>query len=226
VRLILFDIDGTLLRGAGPHHKNALIDGVRRVTGLSASFDGIDTSGRLDRDLIAALLCAAGAGEEEIPGAIAEIAAECQRCYCADCAADLTGFVCQGAREALSELRERGAVLGLVTGNLSDIGWRKMELAGLREFFSFGSFSEDGATRAELARIAACRAREQKLVSAECRISLIGDHVNDIQAARANGFQAIAVASGVMPAAELALHAPDILLNNLSELDCRAIMGS
>jgi phosphoglycolate phosphatase len=88
VRLILFDIDGTLLRGAGPHHKNALIDGVRRVTGLSASFDGIDTSGRLDRDLIAALLCAAGAGEEEIPGAIAEIAAECQRCYCADCAAD------------------------------------------------------------------------------------------------------------------------------------------
>jgi phosphoglycolate phosphatase-like HAD superfamily hydrolase len=226
VNLVLFDIDGTLLRGAGPHHKNALIDGVRRVTGLSANFDGIDTSGQLDRDLIAALLRAAGAGEAEMPAAMAEIASECQRCYCASCAADLSGFVCKGAREALGELRELGAVLGLVTGNLRDIGWRKMELAGLREFFSFGSFSEDGATRAELARIAVCRARDQGLVSASCRISLIGDHANDIRAARANGFQAIAVASGVMPAAELVRYTPDILLNNLSELDCRAIMGS
>ena len=70
------------------------------------------------------------------------------------------------------------------------------------------------------------RARDQELVSAGCRVSLIGDHANDIQAAQANGFQAIAVASGVMPAAELARFAPDILLDNLSELDCRAIMSS
>jgi len=49
---------------------------------------------------------------------------------------------------------------------------------------------------------------------------------NDIQAARANGFQSVAVASGVASAAELARHSPDILLNNLSELDFHAIMGS
>lgn len=223
--LVLFDIDGTLLRGAGPHHKNALIEGVRRVTGLSATFDGIETSGQLDRDLIAALLRAVGAREAELQMAIAEIVSECQRSYSANCAADLSGFVCKGAREALIELRACGAVLGLVTGNFSEIGWRKMELAGLRDFFSLGSFSEDGATRAELARIAAFRAREQHLVSADSRVSLIGDHANDIQAARANGFQAIAVASGIMSAAELGAFAPDILLDSLSGLDCRAIMG-
>jgi len=226
VSLVLFDIDGTLLRGAGPHHKNALIDGVRRVTGLSANFEGIDTSGQLDRDLITALLRAVGADEVDLAAVIAEIANECQRAYCTNCAADLSGFVCRGAREALSQLREYGAVLGLVTGNLSEIGWRKMELAGLRDFFSFGSFSEDGATRAELARVAVSRACDQKLASAGCRVSLIGDHANDIRAAQANGFQAIAVASGVMPAAELARYSPDILLNNLSDLDCRAMMSS
>jgi len=226
VSLVLFDIDGTLLRGAGPHHKNALIDGVRRVTGLSTSFEGIDTAGQLDRDLIVALLRAGGMNEQEIQPVLAEISIECRRCYSANCAGDLSGFVCKGAREALIELRERGAVLGLVTGNLSDIGWRKMELAGLRDFFSLGSFSEDGATRAELARMAAYRARHKRLVSADCRVSLIGDHANDIQAARANGFQAVAVASGVMSAKELSHFAPDILLDNLSELDYRAIMSS
>jgi phosphoglycolate phosphatase len=224
VSLVLFDIDGTLLRGAGPHHKNALLDGVQRITGLSTSFEGIDTAGQLDRDLIVALLRAGGMNEQELQSAMAEVLIECRQCYGANCAADLRGFVCKGAREALVELRARGAVLALVTGNLSEIGWRKMELAGLRDFFSLGSFSEDGATRAELARMAARRAHDQQLVSADCRVSLIGDHANDIQAARANGFQAVAVASGVMSAAELARFTPDILLNNLSELDCRAIM--
>lgn len=224
VSLILFDIDGTLLRGAGPHHKDALLEGVRRVTGLSTTFEGIDTAGQLDRDLIVALLRAGGVNEQEIQPVLAEILTACRQCYGANCAPDLSGFVCKGAREALIEFRARGAVLALVTGNLSEIGWRKMELAGLRHFFSLGTFSEDGATRAELARMAAFRAREQDLVSSDCRVALIGDHANDIQAARANGFQSVAVASGVMTAAALARFAPDILLNDLSELDFRAIM--
>jgi phosphoglycolate phosphatase-like HAD superfamily hydrolase len=194
------------------------------VTGLSTTFEGIDTAGQLDRDLIVALLRAGGVNEQEIQPVLAEILTACRQCYGANCAPDLSGFVCKGAREALIEFRARGAVLALVTGNLSEIGWRKMELAGLRHFFSLGTFSEDGATRAELARMAAFRAREQDLVSSDCRVALIGDHANDIQAARANGFQSVAVASGVMPAAALARFAPDILLNDLSELDFRAIM--
>ena len=44
---MLFDIDGTLMRGAGAHHKEALLEGVLRVTGKVASFDGIDTAGQL-----------------------------------------------------------------------------------------------------------------------------------------------------------------------------------
>jgi phosphoglycolate phosphatase-like HAD superfamily hydrolase len=194
------------------------------VTGLSTTFEGIDTTGQLDRDLIVALLRAGGVNEQEIQPVLAEILTACRQCYGANCAPDLSGFVCKGAREALIEFRARGAVLALVTGNLSEIGWRKMELAGLRHFFSLGTFSEDGATRAELARMAAFRAREQDLVSSDCRVALIGDHANDIQAARANGFQSVAVASGVMTAAALARFAPDILLNDLSELDFRAIM--
>jgi phosphoglycolate phosphatase-like HAD superfamily hydrolase len=216
--LILFDIDGTLLRGAGGHHKQALIDGIRQVTGLETHLNGVATSGMLDRDLISAMLGAAGHSDEQTQDALHEIAAACQSAYLANCAPDLSSAVCPGVRELLDELRKRGAVVGLVTGNLSAIGWKKMELAGLREYFSVGAFAEDGTTRALLAGIAWQRAINQGLIDSDAPVGLIGDHMNDVEAAKANGFTAIAVASGLTSAEALAESEPDILVHSLNEL--------
>lgn len=213
--LVLFDIDGTLLKGAGTHHRDALLEGVLRVTGCRASFEGIDTAGTLDRSLISLLLRDHGPADHHMEA----IVVECQSAYATNCTVDLTRFVCHGAFEVLSQLRARGAVLGLVTGNLSRIGWRKIELAGLREFFSIGAFSEDGETRAELVRRAVERARSTQLVADNCRVSHVGDHRNDIEAAKANGFQSVAVASGVMSCDDLRLFEPDILVEHLAQLD-------
>ncbi len=222
--VVVFDIDGTLMRGAGSHHKEALIEGIRRVTGHNTSFEGVDTAGKLDRDLIAGLLDAAGCPRIDAETALEEIVLQCQNAYCTNCSEDLSRFVLQGAREALAGLDEAGAAVGLVTGNLSRIGWRKMDLSGLRGFFSFGAFSEDGATRGQVARIAEQRARQLHGIASECPVSLIGDHRNDIEAARANGFRAVAVASGVMSAAELSAFQPDILVDTLANLDIRELL--
>jgi phosphoglycolate phosphatase-like HAD superfamily hydrolase len=221
--LVLFDIDGTLMRGAGVHHKEALLEGVKRVTGRQASFDGIDTAGKLDMDLIGALLHSTGAlAGTEVLEAIAE---QSQLAYVANCLHDLRRFVCRGVRELMETLALRDAALGLVTGNLSAIGWRKMELAGLKEFFHCGAFSEDAPTRAEIAQLAAVRARQRNHAAADCRVSLIGDHRNDIEAAKANGIRSVAVASGPMPAAELRSFAPDILVDTLADLDVNLLFG-
>lgn len=217
--LVLFDIDGTLLRGAGVHHKQALIDGIQKVTGIATHLDGIGTSGMLDRDLIAVMLARAGCPAARIEAAMEEMASECQTVFSANCVADLTSMVCPGVPELLRKLRERGAVLGLVTGNLSGIGWRKMELAGLRDYFSLGAFAEDGATRLQLARVALERAVTRGLVSQRARTSLIGDHPNDVEAAKANGFQAVAVGTGLIGREALAAAGPDILVSSLDELD-------
>jgi phosphoglycolate phosphatase len=217
--LVLFDIDGTLLRGAGQHHKEALIEGIRKVTGFATHLDGISTSGMLDSDLIAAMLKVADRPEQQIRQAIDRIMDECQNAYDANCPSGLTRCLCPGVRGLLAELRRRGAVLGLVTGNLSRIARRKMELAEIAEHFSVGGFAEDGATRTELARVAVERAIEQGLVEAECRTSLIGDHPNDIAAAKENGFQSIAVATGLIPPDDLKAAQPDILVHTLEELD-------
>ncbi len=178
----------------------------------------------LDRDLIRAMLRASGHSQRAIQRSMRQIQAECQNCYLADCAADLRTSMCTGVPEFLANLESRGAALGLVSGNLSQIGWKKMELAGLRPFFPIGAFAEDGRTRTRLAQVAAQRARKQGLITAEARISLIGDHVNDIDAAKRNGFQAIAVATGVTSIEELKRAAPDILVADLTRLDPEALL--
>jgi phosphoglycolate phosphatase len=216
--LVLFDIDGTLLRGAGAHHKQALIDGIQRVTGLATHLDGIATSGMLDCDLIAAMLKAAGHPEREIRAAMRQVMDECQSCYRASCPSDLRPQLCPGVPAILSELLGRGAALGLVTGNLTGIAWRKMELAGLCDYFSVGGFAEDAATRAELAQVARQRAIERGLVAPHSRTSLVGDHPNDILAAKANGFRAIGVATGLTGREDLAAAQPDVLVPNLEQL--------
>lgn len=223
--LVLFDIDGTLLRGAGPHHKRSLIEGIRRVTGLSTTLDNVPTAGMLDRDLIASMLRAVGYSERRIRMALRPIMAECQNCYVANCTVDLQGNVCVGVLEFVTQLIARGAVLGLVTGNLSRIAWKKVELAALRECFSIGAFAEDGRTREQLARVAVRRARNEGLIARNCRISLIGDHPNDVDAAKRNGFQAVAVATGLTSLQELQASEPDILVRNLTELDPRELMA-
>ena len=58
--LALFDIDGTLIRRAGPHHREALVDAVRAVTGLGSTTDNIPVHGMLDRDILAIMLVRPG----------------------------------------------------------------------------------------------------------------------------------------------------------------------
>lgn len=222
--LALFDIDGTLIRRAGPHHREALVDAVRAVTGLSSTTDHIPLHGMLDRDILAIMLGQAGLGPKAARQALPAIIERAQALYARRCP-DLRNRVCPGARMALWRIFRRGIPAGLVTGNLTRIGWKKMERAGLKPYLRFGAFSELAKDRAGLVRIAIREARRQGWITRDARVSLIGDHPNDILAARANGAQSIAVATGLSSAQELAAHAPDILLPDLRSLRLDDLAG-
>ncbi|MDZ4799810.1 MAG: HAD hydrolase-like protein [Bryobacteraceae bacterium] len=212
--LVLFDIDGTLIRRAGPHHKLALIDAVREVTGLETTLDRVDTTGQLDRDLIRLMLRNAGASDAHIDTAMRSIVRLAQDIY-RQARPNLRRRVCPGVRGALRKLHGSRIPMGLVTGNLTAIGWRKMEHCGLLRFFRFGAFAEQAATRAGLVEIAIYQARRAGWLRRETTVSLVGDHPNDIRAAKLNGVRSIAVATGVVPRAQLATHSPDLLLSDL-----------
>lgn len=217
--LVLFDIDGTLMRNAGAHHREALVAGIRAVMNLETTLEGVPTSGMLDRDLIRAMMLAAGVSERQVLRKMSTIVRECQSHYLRNCAGDLSDRVCGGVTEFVQALKERGAALGIVTGNLQQIGWKKLELAGLRHYFSLGAFAEDARTRTRLAKIAFNRAVREGSVTRSCRVSLVGDHFNDIEAARANKFLSVAVATGLTSYEDLRARQPDIVVNDLTELD-------
>jgi phosphoglycolate phosphatase-like HAD superfamily hydrolase len=220
--LFLFDIDGTLMRKAGPDHAEALEDAVRAVTGYDVTVRGIPVAGMLDRDILTAMMRAAGMKAGEIREAMPAVIEKAQLLYARRCP-DLTRRVCPGVRTLLPALMRQGAVTGLVTGNLSRIGWKKVERAGLRPYFRFGAFAEMGRTRTDLARLARKRAVTEGWVSRRAPVALVGDHPNDILAARANRLFSIAVATGVVPRRELARHRPDMLVDDLRRLDLRWI---
>jgi phosphoglycolate phosphatase-like HAD superfamily hydrolase len=107
----------------------------------------------------------------------------------------------------------------LVTGNLARIGWKKMDRAGLRRYFRFGAFADMARDRAGLARLAIRHAREQGWIRRGTPVFLIGDAPADILAARANGIRSIAVATGLVSRADLQRHSPDLVLEDLRELE-------
>jgi phosphoglycolate phosphatase len=222
--LALFDIDGTLIRRAGPHHRQVLVDAIRHVTGLDTTTEGIPVHGMLDPDILSKMMQAAGAGSSQIRRALPAIFEKAQALYVRRCP-DLSKKTCPGVRGLLGRLQRRGIPLGLVTGNLTRIGWRKMERSGLRPYFRFGAFAEMARDRAGLVRLAIRHAREQGWIQKGAVIVLVGDAPSDILAAKANRARSVAVHTGISTREELLAHEPDLLLENLNALRMGTLLG-
>src|SRR5690242_19825685 len=93
--LFLFDIDGTLIRRAGPHHRQALIDAVRDVTGLETTTDHIPVHGMLDPDILTRMMQDACASRARIRGAMPQVIEKAQALYVRRCP-DLSEKICPG----------------------------------------------------------------------------------------------------------------------------------
>jgi phosphoglycolate phosphatase len=221
--LVLFDIDGTLLRRSGPAHREALERAIHLKTGLTATTDGIPLYGMLDPVILAEMMRRAGAGAPAIRIAMPEVIASAQRIYLRTCPS-LERKTCPGVRRFLKRLERRGVLMGLVTGNLTRIGWHKMERAGLRPHFRFGAFGEMAADRAGLVRLAVKEARTRGWIGRQTPVSLIGDAPADILAARAAGVRSVAVSTGVVAPDRLRSFGPDVLVEDLRGLDPEILM--
>jgi len=207
---------------AGPHHRRSLEHAASLAAGRLVTTEGVPVAGMLDRDIIRLMLSQAGIPEKKIVQWMPAIVSEAQRFYPRICP-DLRHRVCPGIRPFLNRLQRRGIAAGLVTGNLSRIGWHKMRQAGLRGYFSFGAFAEMGRTRTELAQKAVAHARRFGIANRESPVYLVGDHMNDIRAARENGISIVSVTTGPMSRSELAAFSPDFLLDDIRDLPSEII---
>ncbi|MBM4153145.1 MAG: HAD family hydrolase [Kiritimatiellaceae bacterium] len=103
--------------------------------------------------------------------------------------------------------------MGLVTGNIEATAWAKLRHAGIASYFSFGGFGCAHADRAEIARQAL---RNSKMIRPET-VFLVGDTPSDINAAKANGFVSIAVATGGFDVQALEQAGADFVFQDLTD---------
>jgi phosphoglycolate phosphatase len=202
----LFDIDGTLLNTRDAVHYFAFLNAVRSILGVELSFDGVLVHGNTDPGIIRAALGKAGVPAEVIQGALTQIVEQ----MCKEVERNreqLRPELCPSIPELIAYLRSRGKLLGAASGNLGPVGWLKLEKAGLRPHFAFGSFSFPLESRTEIFARGIVLAHER--LGKEANVTVVGDTPSDIEAARAVGAPVIALASGIFSFSDLMACEPD-----------------
>jgi phosphoglycolate phosphatase-like HAD superfamily hydrolase len=216
-RLVLFDIDSTLL-SAGGVTARSFEAALREVFGTVGDAARFDYSGKTDPQIVRELMQGAGFSDAEIeerrPLALSR--------YRERLAASIRPEHVQakpGVSTLLEALESHSIVtLGLLTGNLEPTARLKLAPLDANRFFAFGAFGSDDEDRYRLPAIALERAREAVGLSFEGPdVVIVGDSVHDVLCGRGLGVRAVAVATGKTSPERLAEVAPDALLADFSD---------
>lgn len=219
MRLILFDIDGTLLL-TGHAGKRALRSALTSDIALATAFDSVRMDGKTDPLIIREVMRACGREAECTPEAVSGFLGVYVENLRREMESCTTLVVLPGVKELLSQLRLKNRfLLGLATGNIEEGAYLKLVPAGLRDYFSFGGFGSDAEDRTELIRIAIDRGREIVAPSQVSAAFVIGDTPRDIEHGRAAGARTVAVASGSYSTEMLAKYEPDLLVKSLQPIE-------
>ncbi|HUM03199.1 MAG TPA: haloacid dehalogenase-like hydrolase [Thermoanaerobaculia bacterium] len=226
-RLLLFDVDGTLL-SPGPRARAAFASALADVFGTSGNLETFAFEGKLDPFIVSELMREAGVAEK----AVAEGLPRALDLYLDRLEAALA-LERPRTKPGVPELLERvatnpSAVTALLTGNVERGARIKLSAAGLWHRFRFGVFGDEASRREELGPVALSRARATTGIAftgPDCVV--VGDARQDVACGRAIGARVVAVATGKTPAAELSAAGADVVLPDFGDLDAavEALLG-
>jgi phosphoglycolate phosphatase-like HAD superfamily hydrolase len=227
MRLVLFDIDGTLVSDHGAS-RGAFGEALAAVYGYDRDLTVYDFSGRTDPQIAFMVLRDADVPDETI----AERMPRLWETYLAALARNATpGRVraLAGIPELVATLAEHEDVtLALLTGNIEPGARLKLAGPALNDYFAFGAFGSDSAKREELPPIAVQRVAERHghAISGQ-DIVIIGDSIYDVRCGVPYGATTIAVASGKTPADRLLAENPTHFFESCADRDklLQAILG-
>src|SRR2546423_670048 len=208
IRLVLFDIDGTLVHTGG-----AGVKAFAKVfeTEFSAvdGFENLKFAGRTDTGLVREFF-----GVHQIPATPQNFERFFERYsfWLDHILRDSKSDVCPGVREFISALKQlpQPPLIGLLTGNIQLGAEIKLRHFNLWDAFEMGAFADDHEERDHIAAIA--RQRAGRVLNEALRgdqVLVIGDTPLDIRCARAIGAKVLAVATGGHKLDELKQHHPD-----------------
>ncbi|MDQ6886466.1 MAG: haloacid dehalogenase-like hydrolase [Gemmatimonadota bacterium] len=220
MKLVLFDIDGTILTSDGAGRR-AMQGALTHVFG-DCGPHGYHYDGKTDPQIARDLMRLSGHDDARIDALLPRLMAR----YLEGLVKELEGGalrlrVLPGVRALLDALEVRADVLlGLLTGNIDRGATIKLRAAGIDPArFRVGAFGSDHAHRPELPGIAQRKARESLGIHIDGgQIVVIGDTPSDIECGRAIGARAIAVATGRYDVAALRACRPFAVFPDLSEV--------
>ncbi|MBI5666854.1 MAG: HAD family hydrolase [Chloroflexi bacterium] len=216
-QLVLFDIDGTLLwpKGAG---RESTRRAMREVFGTEAAIDNHSFGGKTDWFTLHELLAEQGYTEDRI-GQLMPIYEQTVARHLAEIIGSFPVQPCPGALELVADLRQRGPLLGVLTGNVSTTAPIKLRAAGFDPaWFAVGAYGSEAADRNLLPFLALERARQllrQPVVPEQ--VVIVGDTPADVACARALGGVAVAVLTGFSTREAITEAAPDYVLDDLTQ---------
>lgn len=218
-KIILFDIDGTLLLTGGAG-KIALEKCFERVLGISGAWGQTIPDGKTDPAIIGEIAINS-MGRELFPCEYKRLCELYLRILKEELETTPDFRLLQGVPELLAELSaQRSLLIGLATGNFEEAAYLKLKRGNIRHFFSFGGYGSDSGDRAEFTQKAYDRGLEKctQFVPLD-NVYVVGDTGRDILAGKKIGAHTIAVASNRSTREELENYAPDHLLQDLSDKD-------
>lgn len=214
--LTLFDIDGTLVRGARCHYM-AFVHAVSKFYGMEEDISGLNYAGKTDPQILREVLELGQTPEKVIEDNFQDCLDYMVQDYMVNVHRENV-MVLAGVNNLLDELKNENVLLGLTTGNLEPIAHAKLGRVGLDDYFAFGGFGSDSPKRPCLVEKALERARNQYGFRGD-EIFIIGDTPRDVEAAKPFGLQTIAVATGRYSAESLEETGADFVLDSLENVD-------
>lgn len=219
LRLILFDIDGTLISTNGIA-RAAFSEAIDEALGRPSIASTYDFAGKTDQQIYTDILRGSQAGDEDIARLKDATFDTFFRLLEQRLTVDNV-TVLPGVRELLGALeQEQVATLALLTGNMLQGARIKLTPPQLLPYFAFGAFGNDAFHRHELPQIAVARAYDRTGATFKAKdIVIIGDTPHDIDCGRHLNVRSIAVATGGYTHDQLAAHKPDFLFEDLTDID-------
>jgi len=217
--LILFDIDGTLLRAGDKDHQIAFVTAMKQIYGLPATLDGVPLAGMLDSQIARLALSRHGLSDDDIDADLARMIDAMGEHY-AEAIAEQSRIERRlpGVVEIAERLRTQNFALGVLTGNARSVARVKLESTGILDYFPVGAFGDSARERGHLVQIAWNEAEAHFGLSfTAAQTVLVGDTPRDIEAARDNQAKVVAVATGRYSLDDLTAHHPDALFPDLTD---------
>jgi phosphoglycolate phosphatase-like HAD superfamily hydrolase len=215
-RLLLFDVDGTLVLG-GPA-KGAFHTALLETYGTAGSIETHSFAGKTDPQIARELLRGAGVDDGEIDAGLPKLWTRYLH-HLGDRLPDHPMNVLPGVPPLLEALSSHADVaLGLLTGNIVRGAELKLRSVGLFEHFRTGSYGSDSEARNDLAPIALRRARETWSVDFDPRdVWVVGDTPADVRCGQAGGTRTLGVATGRFGLGDLVAAGADAVVDDLSD---------